>query len=98
MPKTKRCSKGDGTHHGWVIRCPGCDDFHVVDTRWTFNGDFERPTFSPSLLLNGDPTYHNPAAPRCHSFIREGRIEFLGDCSHALAGKTVDLPELTYDP
>jgi len=30
---------------------------------------------------------------QCHSFIREGMIEFLGDCSHALAGKTVELPD-----
>ncbi len=29
---------------------------------------------------------------RCHSFVRAGRIEFLSDCSHALAGQTVDLP------
>ena len=29
---------------------------------------------------------------RCHSFVRAGRIEFLGDCTHHLAGKTVDLP------
>lgn len=28
----------------------------------------------------------------CHSFIRDGRIEFLNDCTHALAGQTVDLP------
>lgn len=31
---------------------------------------------------------------RCHSFVRDGRIQFLDDCSHALAGQTVDLPEL----
>lgn len=31
---------------------------------------------------------------RCHSFIRDGRIQFLGDCTHALAGQTVDLPEI----
>lgn len=30
----------------------------------------------------------------CHSFVRDGRIEFLSDCTHALAGQTVDLPEL----
>jgi len=30
----------------------------------------------------------------CHSFIRDGKIQFLGDCTHALAGQTVDLPEL----
>jgi hypothetical protein len=30
---------------------------------------------------------------RCHSFVKDGQIEFLGDCSHKLAGKTVPLPE-----
>jgi hypothetical protein len=29
---------------------------------------------------------------RCHSFVRGGRIEFLVDCTHALAGQTVPLP------
>lgn len=28
----------------------------------------------------------------CHSFVTDGRIQFLGDCTHALAGQTVDLP------
>ena len=30
---------------------------------------------------------------RCHSFVRDGRIEFLSDCTHALAGQTVELPD-----
>lgn len=30
---------------------------------------------------------------RCHSFIRAGQIQFLSDCSHSLAGQTVDLPD-----
>lgn len=30
---------------------------------------------------------------QCHSFVSEGRIRFLGDSSHSLAGLTVDLPE-----
>lgn len=29
----------------------------------------------------------------CHTFITDGRIQFLSDCSHELAGQTVDLPE-----
>lgn len=29
----------------------------------------------------------------CHSFVTDGRIRFLGDCTHDLAGQTVDLPE-----
>ena len=28
----------------------------------------------------------------CHSFVKDGRIQFLGDCTHRLAGQTVDLP------
>ena len=35
----------------------------------------------------------NPAS-RCHSFITDGRISFCGDSEHALAGQTVDLPEV----
>lgn len=29
----------------------------------------------------------------CHSFVTDGRIQFLGDSTHALAGQTVDLPD-----
>lgn len=29
----------------------------------------------------------------CHSFVTDGQIQFLGDCTHALAGKTVPLPD-----
>lgn len=29
----------------------------------------------------------------CHSFVTDGQIHFIGDCSHSLKGKTVELPE-----
>lgn len=29
----------------------------------------------------------------CHSFITDGEIRFLGDCTHSLAGQTVALPD-----
>lgn len=28
----------------------------------------------------------------CHSFVVDGQIQFLGDCTHALAGQTVAIP------
>lgn len=56
---------------------------------WSFNGDLDRPTFSPSILV-----YPSHKQGRCHSFVRDGKIEFLGDCDHALKGQTVELPEL----
>lgn len=34
---------------------------------------------------------------RCHTFIKNGEIEFLPDCSHALAGKTLPIPPLPED-
>jgi hypothetical protein len=30
---------------------------------------------------------------RCHSFVTDGKIQFLSDSTHPLAGQTVDLPE-----
>lgn len=30
----------------------------------------------------------------CHSFVTDGQIQFLSDCTHALAGQTVALPDL----
>ena len=29
----------------------------------------------------------------CHSFVTNGQIQFLDDCTHALRGQTVPLPE-----
>lgn len=33
----------------------------------------------------------------CHSFVKDGYIQFLGDCTHGLASKTVQLPDLDGD-
>lgn len=30
---------------------------------------------------------------QCHSYVTNGSIQFLADCSHSLAGQTVPLPE-----
>ena len=92
--------------------CPGCEEMHVVSSGWAFDGNYEAPTFSPSVLVTsghycpqhkpGDSCWctYNAAHPedpssfecgRCHSFVRGGRIEFLGDSTHRLAGQTVPL-------
>lgn len=60
---------------------------------WGFNGDLDRPTLTPSILSRFD-WGPNRETRICHSFVRDGRIEFLSDCTHALAGQTVDLPEI----
>lgn len=100
-----------GSYGFW---CPGCETMHVVDSGWTFNGNFDRPTFNPSVLVRGghyaqgwqgpecwctwypkhDPdAKHKFKCARCHSFVRDGEIQFLADCSHALANRTVRMTE-----
>jgi hypothetical protein len=65
-----------------------------MDKGWQFNGDVEKPTFTPSLLAFNSP----PPNGRCHSFVKDGRIQFLGDCTHELKGQTVDLPDIKEEP
>jgi hypothetical protein len=76
----------------YEFHCPGCGLAHAVSTRgehaWTWNGSDESPTFTPSILSCGSDSER-----RCHSFVKDGRIQFLTDCYHNLAGQTVDLPD-----
>ena len=93
--------KSEGnTRDIWYFECPGCKCPHAFTVwhgekqgdGWTFNGDAYAPTFSPSLLVNqSDP------ATRCHLFLEAGKLRFLSDCHHELAGQTVDLPEWDED-
>ena len=79
-----------GNHLGWLFECPGCKFTHIFDNRWTFNGNEARPTFTQSLLVNENSLH---GKPRCHSFVTDGKIRYLIDSTHALAGLTVELPE-----
>lgn len=58
----------------------------------------ERPTFSPSILVTlrwseNDNTMKDDV---CHSFVRDGQIQFLGDCTHKLANQTVPIADWPY--
>lgn len=105
----------DGKKPLLAFFCPGCESNHAFDSRWQFSGDFEKPTFKPSLLVrgtkitekgwqevdewkaagkpdrNGQP--FDSVATVCHSFVTDGRIQYLNDCTHALTGQTVDMPD-----
>ncbi|MDO6965801.1 hypothetical protein ABID20_000258 [Rhizobium alvei] len=77
--------------------------------RWGYNGDPDKPTFTPSVLVTGkkitrdqsgkwDGDWERDASGNaitfvCHSFVTDGRIQFLNDCTHDMAGQTVDLPD-----
>ena len=100
--------------------CQGCNSWHSIRTKgataWGWNGDMLRPTFTPSVLLQGTRLTDKGNAeieawraagmpPRgdapfdsapfcCHSFVTDGKVQFLSDCTHALAGQTVELADL----
>jgi hypothetical protein len=79
--------------------CPGCKMVHQVAVgngpgpRWGYNGNPGKPTFTPSVLVRGGMRgEHWSDDAICHTFVTDGRIHYLGDCTHALAGQTIDLP------
>lgn len=103
QPKIKRVKyEHDGKVHleQYHFTCPGCKTVHAIGigpSYHSFNGNFEAPTFKPSLLCTwtqfevaNDPKT-KPVDWRCHSYITDGKIQFLGDCTHALAGQTVEM-------
>jgi hypothetical protein len=98
--------------------CPGCKTAHSISVApggWGYNGNAEKPTFTPSVLVRSGHYAHgetpgncycdfaerHPEAAkdckfkcfRCHSFVTDGQIQFLGDCTHELRGQTVPLPD-----
>lgn len=94
--------KEQQTRGVYAFQCPGCKRRHMVFTTnegyqhgvWKWNGDVERPTITPSLLVNAPGRFHVSDIPTCHSFITDGMIHFLEDSTHELAGKTVELPNV----
>lgn len=84
---------------GISFLCPGCGEAHSIYTdegtrpRWSWDGDVENPTVSPSILVTVDFPPEDGGPIRCHSFVRRGSIQFLNDCTHALRGQTVALPD-----
>lgn len=93
----------------WCPGCRSAHQIRVdaaFGPAWGFNGNGDAPTFTPSVLVQGKQRLSEDEYRRvmkgetietrplvCHSFVTDGRIQFLGDCTHALAGQTVDLPE-----
>lgn len=83
--------------------CPGCKEaggtgLHMLPVNtdqkqpaWDWDGNFEKPTLSPSILTKSGPVENTST---CHCFLRAGVFEFLTDSTHSLAGKHVPIPDL----
>lgn len=76
--------------NGHAAYCPGCEEYHVIYNSWRFNGDYDFPTFTPSLLVRGYSEKFQKDYV-CHSFIRVGTWEFLPDCTHDQKNQIIPL-------
>lgn len=98
--------KIEGGYSHW---CPGCKEMHAIPDSWAFNGDHENPTFTPSVkitgklrvLINGEWTgeWVRDAAGKpidycCHYNLTAGKLQFHGDCTHALSGASMTMSDL----
>lgn len=102
-PYLRRAVNG---HSHW---CPGCDGMHMIPDSWTFDGNVNSPTFSPSVKITGKKLVivdgkwtgewardaaGNAIDDCCHYILTAGQLQFCCDCTHALSGQTVALPPL----
>jgi len=81
---------------GFEFNCPACAGaIHIFHTTvplptgdvWTWDGDIDAPTFSPSLRVIYKSARENVVSGVCHLFVRAGVLSFCGDSTHGLAGK-----------
>lgn len=84
----------------FLFECPGCGSIHPFYTKdgplndagveqlWRYNGNPDAPTIWPSLNVNAKDD-----KSRCHSWVRDGTIQFLSDSYHSLKGQTVPIPD-----
>lgn len=82
-----KCTPDEATHV--AICTPGPFYYRhlpVGPEGWEWNKDTKKPTLRPSILTHG-----GNKEERCHSYVTDGKIKFLPDCTHEFAGKTVDL-------
>lgn len=88
---------------GYSHWCPGCEEAHALPDTWTFNGNLDRPTFTPSFLHTN---HHFPSytvegigigekfKQVCHYVLTDGVLNFCGDSHHHLKNQSVPLPDL----
>jgi hypothetical protein len=106
-PKLRRVGADFGYPAGGLGHwCPGCGIMHVIvvdepivdGNGHEWDGDTTAPTILPDVDIKwGDqvnPRFNGYGGGRCHYILVAGVIEFMVDCTHAMKGKRVPLPDL----
>lgn len=95
---------GELRYQALMFWCPGCEHLdeeggrhgglHMLPVNtdikapvWTWDDNLEQPTLSPSILTKTDTLV-------CHSFLKNGIFEFLGDCTHQYVNMKIPIPDL----
>ena len=72
-----------------MFHCVSCSHAHVVPFRganaWSWNGDSDKPTLTPSLRVN------DGYGTCCHLNVTEGKLQYHGDHPGPLRGQTVPM-------
>lgn len=94
---------------GYSHYCTGCDEMHVLPGTWKFDDNLERPTFTPSfkhegiqrVFVSGHWTGEwkrdsggNTIPYICHYILTNVILNYCGDTTHSLAGKSIPIPSL----
>jgi hypothetical protein len=85
-----------------IFKCPGCGYNHHIRVKidgqallpppiWDWNGSEVMPTILPSI--NFQTADLDGIDVHCHSFVKDGKIQFLCDCTHALKNQTIEIPD-----
>ena len=83
--------KENKEHKQYIFTSPATGMDIIMDDSWEFNGDMDSQTFSPSILVEYPKENPKTGHVREHFFITNGKIHYLKDCNHDMAGKTVDM-------
>lgn len=95
------CESADATH--LMLHLPGPLPNRILPVmiggtrsgtpNWTWNGCVDSPTVKPSILTRGGcyDASGEYLEHVCHSFVNDGQVQFLTDCTHELSGKTMEL-------
>lgn len=92
------CEPANATHLRISLPGPLSKDIYIpVQLRgsrrgtgnWSWNGDLNKVTLRPSLLTRRERT--TGEVDVCHSWVTDGKVQFLADSTHEFAGQTLEL-------
>jgi len=98
----KLLKKQVGSEENWMFYCPGCKHGHIIPCggthgpQWAYQIKDKKISFTPSLLGYYERTKKDTTSGErervttCHLYVTSSQIQFLADCPHEYAGKTVD--------